>query len=316
MKVCLSCGSPVGPSDTSCPVCQNLLIPITKCPKCNLQFSGNFKYCPKCGTACKVTYAVADIANYTPPELKMVYVRGGEFTMGNEFHGAHTVKLDDFYLANIQVTQSLYKQIMQRNPSKMRGENKPIESITWHDAIIFCNALSLAENKTPCYRAGSIIDLDSITLDNFAWSNFSCDWKANGYRLPTEAEWEYAARGGERLLPFRYSGSNDINEVAWYGENSDITTHDVGMKKPNSLGFYDMSGNVEEWCWDLFENYRVTAQKNPKGAESGLLHVKRGGSWLDDQTQCGVFFRSSASEQAKGSTLGFRLACSTLENKK
>ncbi len=242
----------------------------------------------------------------------MMFVKGGEFTMGNDFYGAHTVVLDDFYMANIQVTQSLYKKIMGRSTSLMKGENKPVESITWHDAIIFCNSLSLKEGKKPAYKAGSIVDLDKITLDNFAWSNFTCDWNANGYRLPTEAEWEYAARGGERLLPFRYSGSNDINEVAWYGENSDITTHEVGMKKPNALGIYDMSGNVEEWCWDLFEDYRSAAQKNPRGAETGNLHVKRGGCWLDDPAQCGVFYRGSASEQAKGSTLGFRLVCSNM----
>ena len=310
MKVCLSCGSPVGPNDTSCPVCQNLLIPITKCPKCNLQFSGDFKYCPKCGTACKVTYAVADIANYTPPELKMVYVRGGEFTMGNEFHGAHTVKLDDFYLANIQVTQSLYKQIMQRNPSKMRGENKPIESITWHDAIIFCNALSLAEKKTPCYRAGSIIDLGSITLDNFAWSNFSCDWKANGYRLPTEAEWEYAARGGRKSKGYKYSGSDDLNEVGWYWGNYDITPHDVATRKPNELGIYDMSGNVYEWCQDWFGDYSPHSQTNPQGPFEGSSHVCRGGCMCLPGYCCRISYRGPMKPDDFKCCIGLRLALS------
>jgi len=313
MKVCLNCGSPIGPNDTVCPICKKMLVSTTKCQKCNIQFTGAFKYCPKCGSPCQVIHAVADVTKYTPPKMEMVSVRGGKFIMGNEFYGAHTVILNDYFISNIQITQSLYKNITKRTPSKIRGENKPVESVTWHDAIIFCNALSLASKRTPCYRAGSIVELDKISLDNFAWSNFYCDWKANGFRLPTEAEWEYAARGGERQLPFRYSGGNDINEVAWYGENSDITTHDVGMKKPNSLGIFDMSGNVEEWCWDLYEDYSSFTQNNPHGAENGTTHVKRGGSWLDDATQCGVFHRASASEQARGSTLGFRVVCANVK---
>ena len=245
--------------------------------------------------------------------MDMVLIQGGEFIMGNEFTGAHKVLLDDFYLSNVTVTQELYKRIMLKVPSKMKGDNKPVECVTWYDAIIFCNALSLSSGRNPCYKAGSIVELNKISLDNIAWSKFSCNFKADGFRLPTEAEWEYAARGGIRHNTFRYSGSNDINEVAWYGENSDITTHDVGMKRPNALGLYDMSGNVEEWCWDIFEPYRTTEQKNPRGAETGNMHVKRGGSWLDDVAQCGVFYRGSSPSMAKGSNLGFRLCCSKPE---
>ncbi|MBQ7160008.1 MAG: SUMF1/EgtB/PvdO family nonheme iron enzyme [Treponema sp.] len=244
----------------------------------------------------------------------MVSVQGGEFVMGNEFTGAHKVLLDDFYMANIPVTQALYKQVMKHSPAKIKGENKPVECVTWFDAIIFCNRFSLLEGKDPCYKAGSIVELDKISLDNVAWSKFNCNFNANGYRLPTEAEWEYAARGGIRQNDFRYAGGKDINEVAWYGENSEISTHDVGMKKPNSLGLFDMSGNVEEWCWDIFETYRIAEQKNPKGAETGNMRVKRGGSWLDDAAQCGVFFRGSSPALAKGSNLGFRV-CSSVRKK-
>lgn len=315
MKVCLNCGSPIGQDDTSCPVCNKLLISTAKCPKCGIQFAGDFKYCPKCGSPCQLTQAVADVTSYTSPEMKMILVHGGEFTMGNGFTGAHQVVLDDFFLSNIPVTQSLYKEVTHKLPAKIKGENKPVECITWYDAIIFCNMLSLIENKHPCYKAGSVVELDKISLDNIAWSNFSCNFNVDGYRLPTEAEWEYAARGGERQNPFRYAGHNDINEVAWYGENSDITSHDVGMKKPNSLGIFDMSGNVEEWCWDIFAPYTLSQQKNPQGATSGNMHVKRGGSWLDDAAQCGVFYRGSSPALAKGSNLGFRLCCSAPKRK-
>ena len=141
-----------------------------------------------------------------------------------------------------------------------------------------------------------------------------CNFAADGFRLPTEAEWEYAARDGKSTNSYQYSGSANINAVAWYGENSNVTSHAVATKEPNGLKLYDMSGNVAEWCWDYFVTPLPTgAQTNPHGPGIGNLHVKRGGSWLDDAMECTVFFRSGSAPIGKSSTLGFRVCRSAVE---
>jgi formylglycine-generating enzyme required for sulfatase activity len=133
------------------------------------------------------------------------------------------------------------------------------------------------------------------------------------FRLPTEAEWEYAARGGNKTEGYKYAGSNNIDDVAWYSGNSDNTTHPVAMKQSNELGLYDMCGNVAEWCWDYYTaNLPAGAQTNPHGPSTGDVHVKRGGSWLDDPQQCTVFYRSGSAPNGKSSSLGFRVCCSAV----
>ncbi len=189
--------------------------------------------------------------------FNMVHVQGGTFTMGatpeqgsdvgDREKPAHQVTLSDFWIGETEVTQELWKAVMGSNLSYFNGSNLPMERVSWDDCQEFIRKLNRLTGKT--------------------------------FRLPTEAEWEYAARGGNRSKGYKYAGSDDINEVAWYGGNSGSKTHPVKTKDPNELGLYDMSGSVWEWCQDWYGNYIGTAQTNPNGPQSGSHRVLRGGSW-------------------------------------
>ncbi|MBR6193269.1 MAG: SUMF1/EgtB/PvdO family nonheme iron enzyme [Treponema sp.] len=234
-----------------------------------------------------------------------VFVEGGTFTMGSydgesDEKPVHSVTVSSIYMCDHEVTQEEYAKIMGGNPSYFKGNNRPVEQVTWYAAVEYCNRRSLAEGLTPCYRGGG--------------GNYTCDFSANGYRLPTEAEWEYAAGGGNKsFLKTIYAGSNDISSVAWYDGNSGSQTHDVKTKSPNELGLYDMSGNVWEWCWDWYGSYSSGSQTNPNGASSGSYRVLRGGSWNNIASNCRVAFRSycAPSLSASGSLLGFRVVRSS-----
>jgi formylglycine-generating enzyme required for sulfatase activity len=217
------------------------------------------------------------------PEPELIAVEGGTFTMGctdgedyeNEFP-AHQVTLRSFKIAKYTVTQQQWEAVMGTKPSHFKGADLPVEMVSWHDAQEF------------------ITKLNSVTGKN--------------YRLPTEAEWEYAARGGNKSNGYKYSGSNDIDAVAWYKRNSRTTTHDVGTKAPNELGIYDMSGNVFEWCSDWFGNYTEAPRTNPPGADSGTTRVTRGGDFVNfDAYSCRVSFRAHIPPGSAGATGGFRL---------
>ena len=223
------------------------------------------------------------IKNYSGNENvseDFVFVEGGTFLMGstsgdNDERPVHTVTLNNFYICKHEVTQAEWKAVMGSNPSYFSGDNRPVEKVSWNAAIEYCVRRSLAEGLTPCYRGSE--------------GNFTCDFSANGYRLPTEAEWEYAAQGGNKsYIGTKYSGSNDIDSVAWHNGNSGSVTHDVMTKLPNVLGIYDMSGNVWEWCWDWYGNYSSSDQTNPVGASSGSGRVVRGGSWYYYASNCCV----------------------------
>ena len=192
--------------------------------------------------------------------FKMVKVAGGTFQMGatseqgsKAYDGGypvHSVTLSDYYIGQTEVTQELWEAVMGINPSKFKGDNQcPVEKVSWEDCQEF------------------IEKLNRLTGKNF--------------RLPTEAEWEYAARGGNKSKGYKYSGSNDADAVAWYGDNSGGKTHPVATKQSNELGLYDMSGNVWEWCQDWYGDYSSNSQTNPRGASTGSLRVLRGGSWND-----------------------------------
>ena len=235
----------------------------------------------------------------------MVFVKGGTFQMGSndgddDEKPVHSVTVSDFYIGKYEVTQKEWKEIMDNNPSHWKGDDLPVESVSWYDAVEFCNRKSEAEGLTKCYTGSG--------------KNIKCNFSAGGYRLPTEAEWEYAACGGiegeNAHSRFRYSGSNNIGDVAWYSSNSGGKTHKVGTKQPNELGIYDMSGNVWEWCNDWYEEdyYNKSPKNDPRGPSSAEYSVLRGGSWNPYGNDCRVANRSSYAPSVSSSIIGFRFA--------
>ena len=216
----------------------------------------------------------------------MVKVEGGTFTMGaskeqgkdadSDEGPAHQVTLSDYYIGKYEVTQEEWEAVMGTNPSYFKGDDRPVEKVSWDDCQEF------------------IRKLNSLTGLNFS--------------LPTEAQWEYAARGGNRSLGYKYSGSKNLKDVAWYEKNSGNETHPVGQKQANELGLYDMSGNVWEWCSDWKGSYSSNSQTNPTGAASGSYRVERGGSYYFGAWNCRVSNRRCNAPDGRGSFLGLRLA--------
>ncbi|MBZ0197523.1 MAG: SUMF1/EgtB/PvdO family nonheme iron enzyme [Ignavibacteriaceae bacterium] len=236
----------------------------------------------------------------------MVFVEGGTFTMGCTSEQGddcyywekpvHQVTMSDFYIGKYEVTQELWVSVMGSNPSDFKGSKLPVERVSWYEAVEFCNRLSDKEGLQRAYSGSG--------------ANITCDFNSNGYRLPTEAEWEYAARGGKLTMRYKYSGSDNTGAVAWYGDNSGGKTHAVGLKQPNEIGIYDMSGNVWEWCWDWYSDnyYTSTSWANPKGPSSGEYRVLRGGGWFSVARSCRVAFRGNLMPDDRDSNYGFRLA--------
>ncbi len=237
---------------------------------------------------------------------QMILVPGGTFTMGDIYGGGdsnelptHRVTVSFFYMDKYELKQTAYQAVMGVNPSHFTGvTNGPVEQVSWFNAIEYCNRRSINEGITPCYSY-STYGTNPATwptgwnTDYNNHTNVSCSWTANGYRLPTEAEWEFAARGGNSTHGYVYSGSNDINRVAWYGNNAGLRTHAVGTKSANELGLFDMSGNIIEWVWDIYGSYSIDEQNNPHGAVSGWsAHLDRGGGWNADPNLCTVSSRS------------------------
>jgi formylglycine-generating enzyme required for sulfatase activity len=207
----------------------------------------------------------------------------------------HPVTLQkSLILASTEVTQAQYEAVMGTNPSKTStcGPDCPVDRVTWMEAVEFCNRLSIWEGVAPAYTIGG---------QEVAW-----DGKSPGYRLPTEAEWEYAARAG---LKHVYAGSNEPGEVSWYGENSKGMSHPVGRRKPNHWGFYDMSGNVREWVWDRWGVVFPPGESvDPRGPETGDQRVNRGGSWSSDARRVRAAYRRPGEPGERSVYIGFRVA--------
>ena len=217
--------------------------------------------------------------------FKMIRVEGGTFTMGatseqgsdarSDEKPTHSVTLSTYYMGETEVTQELWQAIMGSNPSYFSGVQKPVDSVSWTDCQNF------------------ITRMNSLTGMNF--------------RLPTEAEWEFSARGGNSSRGYKYAGSNSIGDVAWYGDNSSFETHDVAQKLPNELGLYDMSGNVDEWCQDGYSTYSSDNQTNPTVSSSNSTYITRGGSYHHQDWRCRVSCRSYISDY-NSRLSGLRLA--------
>jgi len=238
----------------------------------------------------------------------MVFVQGGTFrnTRSNYYNKGVTVS--DYWIGKYEVTQAEWEEVMGNNPSCFIGANLPVEMVSWYDCIEYCNRRSQREGLTPVYTIDETRQDPNNTnrYDNVKLI-VTVNWSANGYRLPTEAEWEYAAGGGQLSRNFTYSGSESVGDVAWYYSNSGNTTHPVGTKYANELGLYDMSGNVFEWCWDWWYGDNVGTESNPKGPNSGSYRVFRGGSWYYDDFRCKSVYRDFNGAGYTDSYWGFRV---------
>jgi formylglycine-generating enzyme required for sulfatase activity len=244
--------------------------------------------------------------------MDFVRIPAGSFTMGctagqsdcgSDEKPAHSVRLsNDFLMGKTEVTQGQWKALMGSNPSNFSscGTNCPVEKVSWWDTLKFANKVSAAEGLAACY---SISGSSSVTINSRSGKVTDCE----GYRLPTEAEWEYAARGGQDL---RYSGSNGVGNVAWYRDNSSKKTHPVATKQPNAWGLYDMSGNVWEWTWDWYDSsyYSDSSGTDPEGPRSGSKRVLRGSSCVNHASDTRVANRISSGPGLRDYNLGFRLS--------
>lgn len=243
----------------------------------------------------------------TGPTPEMVFIQGETFN-----NGTSSVTLSSYYISTYEITQLEYQNVMNYDPSYYNGETRPVENVTWFNAIEYCNILSIQKGFTPCYNYSSYGTNPTNWPSN--WDSNSnnhiyigCNWNANGFRLPTEMEWMFAARGGIYTHNYTYSGSNDSYSVAWHQANSGNSSHVVGTKAANELGTYDMSGNVWEWVWDIYGEYPTGSQVNPHGSSTGTQRVRRGGSWANTSATCAVSYRYYALPNGDDTDLGFRI---------
>ncbi len=246
-------------------------------------------------TACHAT----DSTSLGPDMIAgYVYIPPGTFTMGSPSTESdrfgdetpHLVTLTrGFRMKQTEVTQAEWLAVMGKNPSTFKGPSRPVEEVSWIQCLEFCNKLSVRHGLTPCY-------------DGSAWNR-----SANGYRLPTEAEWEYACRAGGSGRFCSGDSEADLSRHGWYAANSNDQAHDGKLKEPNAWGLYDMHGNVWEWCWDFWGDYPSEGVTDPAGPQYGSVRVNRGGGWPDAARLCRSADRDSASPHYHSGNLGFRI---------
>jgi formylglycine-generating enzyme required for sulfatase activity len=215
--------------------------------------------------------------------MEMVAIPSGRFTMGvsegpSDARPAHVVQVDGFLMDQFEITQEVYQKVTGKNPSRRKNGRNPVEQVTWVAAARFCNARSLQEGLKPCY-------------DTNSWE---CDFSASGYRLPTEAEWEYACRAGSNTRFYFGDSAEQLHSFAWFDGNANSKPHPVGQLKPNVWGLYDMAGNVWEWCNDFYgpKYYRESSPVNPRGPRHGEKRVLRGGAWSSSADNCACWVRN------------------------
>jgi len=272
----------------------------------------------KSGMVNSSEHSEAYTSSYEPTE--MVQIGGGTFYMGRTTGDGspdelpvHQVYVTGFSISKYEITQREWEDVMGENPSSFTGDaSLPVENVSIYSIMSYCNRRSIREGKAPVYSINFLTNPDYWgeipTSDNPAWNNIHWNWDSNGYRLPTEAEWEFAARARTNNPDYIYAGSNDLDEVAWHYGNSGAQTHNVGLKQPNGWGMYDMSGNVWEWCWDWFGPYFSQSEVNPRGPATGTYRILRGGSWsMDDDDGCRVAGRGWSNPSNADNKCGFRV---------